>query len=110
MFCYKCGERLWDGRPSCQKCGIDVPKAVLEADAPPVPKWTFSMTALGLLAALATGFTLGRAAYRPLHRRPPVPAADELDVITPMNVRDPSALVMSPRDDQYCPCPVKKAK
>ena len=114
MFCYKCGERLWDGRTSCQKCGADVPRSILEAEAPPVPKWPLSAAAIGLVAALAVGFAGGRLVFRPLHPRPPAPAAapatGELDLITPMNVRDPSALVMGPSDDLYCPCPAKKTK
>lgn len=110
MFCYKCGERLWDGRTSCQKCGADVPREILEAEAPPTPKWPVPATVFGLLAALAAGFSFGRAAFRPFHPRPPAPAAAELDEITPMNVRDPSALVMGPSSDRYCPCPEKKAK
>ena len=110
MFCFKCGERLWDGRTSCQKCGADIPQAVLEAANPSAPRWPVSMTALGLFAALAAGFTLGRVAFRPLHARPHAEAADEHENITPMNVRDPSALIFSPNDDQYCPCPAQKAK
>jgi hypothetical protein len=111
MFCYKCGERLWDGRTSCQKCGADVPLSVLEADAPSAPKWPLSAAAFGLLAALAVGFSAGRLVFRPLHPRPPVVPAGAPDLITPMNVRDPSALVFTGlREDQYCPCPAKKAQ
>lgn len=110
MFCYKCGERLWDGRTSCQKCGADVPKSVLEADAPPAPRWPASLTALGLLAALAGGFALGRAEFRTPRAPALGPSSPADDLITPLNVRDPSALVMAPLYDQYCPCPVKKAK
>ena len=112
MFCYKCGERLWDGRTSCQKCGADVPRSVLEAEAPPPPKMPVSAALFGLLAALAVGFSAGRLVFRPFHPRPTVaPTAEaslETDLITPLNVRDPSALVMGPRGDLYCPCPAPK--
>ena len=110
MFCYKCGERLWDGRTSCQKCGADVSPAILEAENPSPDKWPLYAALLGLLAASAIGFALGRLVFHPLHSRPLVPETAESELITPMNVRDPSALVMGPREDQYCPCPAKKAK
>jgi hypothetical protein len=110
MFCYKCGERLWDGRISCQKCGVDVPRAVLDAENPSARKWPVAMTALGLVAALAAGFALGRAAFRPFHASPRPAAPDEQELITPLNVRDPSALIMYLGDDRYCACPSKKAQ
>ena len=110
MFCYKCGERLWDGRTSCQKCGADAPAAVLEDQAPPPARWPLTATLFGFLAALAAGFSAGRLVFRPFHPRPPISAPGEPDLITPMNARDPSALVMGPRGDLYCPCPGTKRK
>jgi hypothetical protein len=110
MFCYKCGERLWDGRTSCQKCGADVPLAILEAENPPPPKLPLSATVFGLCAAAAVGFSLGRLAFRPFHRRARGPEAAERSQITPMDVRDPSALVMGPAGELYSPPPVKKTK
>ncbi len=109
MFCYKCGERLWDGRISCQKCGADVPRDVQEAENPAL-RWPLSAALAGVLAALVAGFFGGRLAFRPFHPRTRPSMPIESDEITPLNVRDPSALVMRPYEDLDSPAPAKKAR
>ncbi len=110
MFCHKCGERIWEGKSSCQKCGTDVPDAARTADGPGVSRLPAPAAALGLLAALAAGFAIGAWAYGPFRARPSGPEAVQHDKITPMDARDPSALVMGPARENLCPCPEKKSK
>ena len=97
MFCYKCGERIWNGKASCQKCGTDVPSAALDESSPSAPLWPISAAAFGILASSALGLVLGIALSRSFPERPiEQPTDGSGDLITPLNVRDPSAMVMAP--------------
>ncbi len=95
-------------------------------------EWTFSVTAFGLLVPLAVVLVLFVLATRParppagvetvpameLSLAPPEPApglsrearkaaGGSKDLIVPLNVRDPTALVMAPRPSRERPCDYK---
>lgn len=76
-------------------------------------EWSLSVTAFGLLAPLAAVIALIALATVPWLPGPRVEAVSAGDTIVPLNVRDPSALVMAPfdfRSPASCACPAGKAR
>lgn len=77
-------------------------------------EWSFSVSAFGLLAPLALAIVVVVAAALPRGREAPIEVPESVsDIITPLNVRDPSALVMGPGggiDAGACSCPGGKRR
>lgn len=108
MFCYKCGQRLWEGRTACQSCGAILPGAAADAGeaGAAAARWSYKVTAYGLFAQLTVTAALGVLALHPYYQRwRGATLVEPASLITPLNVRDPSALVMAPTIDQNCQCP-----
>ncbi|MCX5797076.1 MAG: hypothetical protein NTY77_16410 [Elusimicrobia bacterium] len=76
-------------------------------------EWSISVPVFGLLAPLAAVIALVALAAVPWLPGPRVETVSAEDLIVPLNVRDPSALVMAPLDFRSlpsCACPAGKKR